>query len=400
MGIAGFGLIFVGIDFLQEGLSALEGHVTPEQFPPDTFTGRLGLVLIGLIITIVTQSSSAGVATALAAVHTNTISLNQAAAMVIGMDIGTTATAVLATIGGNVHARRTGFAHVIYNSLTGLMAFCLLTPYMSLISYILPEARQNEPELVLVGFHTFFNVLGVIAILPFTDRFANLMVRLVPARGNPLTRQLDRSLMTAPSIAIAGARNTLWVTATSLLSVLGNVLRDTKTNEDMSMLNDVTSAIEEINDYLQQLSNRSLSENQINDYVACLHVLDHLRRIEIRVREEKRLQRCRDDESLVEMSDQVVTAIGILSDGSHPIPAEQTEQIQTINRNLKTDMRNYRRRILENTSSGTLNTSKALLQMDTARSLRRIGYHIWRITFHLTDSSVESLAERAVPIDK
>ena len=83
MTVAGFGLIFVGIDLLQGGLTGLEGRVTPDQFPPDTVLGRLLLVVIGAIVTFITQSSSAGVATALAAVHAGTISLNQAAAMVM-----------------------------------------------------------------------------------------------------------------------------------------------------------------------------------------------------------------------------------------------------------------------------------------------------------------------------
>ena len=96
------------------------------------------ILAIGLGITVVTQSSSAGVAMALAAVHAGSISLNQAAAMVIGMDVGTTATAAMATIGGNAAARRTGFAHVIYNSMTGIGAFALLTPFMLAVNATLP----------------------------------------------------------------------------------------------------------------------------------------------------------------------------------------------------------------------------------------------------------------------
>lgn len=95
--LAGFGLIFVGIGVLQDGMAAFHGVVTPDVFPPDTIIGRLLLVTIGVAITVVTQSSSAGVAAALTAVHAGTITLPQAAAMVIGMDFGTTITAAMAT---------------------------------------------------------------------------------------------------------------------------------------------------------------------------------------------------------------------------------------------------------------------------------------------------------------
>jgi phosphate:Na+ symporter len=72
--LAGFGLLFIGIDFMKDGLAAFEGIVTPADFPSDSLLGRLKLVATGLVITVVTQSSSAGVATALAALGAGAIS--------------------------------------------------------------------------------------------------------------------------------------------------------------------------------------------------------------------------------------------------------------------------------------------------------------------------------------
>ncbi|MEY8841056.1 Na/Pi cotransporter family protein, partial [Cribrihabitans sp. XS_ASV171] len=82
--LAGFSLLFIGIDAMKDGLEAFEGIVTPQDFPEDTVLGRLQLVGIGVLITLVTQSSSAGVATALAALGAGAISFPQAAALVIG----------------------------------------------------------------------------------------------------------------------------------------------------------------------------------------------------------------------------------------------------------------------------------------------------------------------------
>ena len=395
MTVAGFGLIFVGIDLLQGGLTGLEGRVTPDQFPPDTVLGRLLLVVIGAIVTFITQSSSAGVATALAAVHAGTISLNQAAAMVIGMDVGTTATAALATIGGNVQARRTGFAHVIYNTLTGVGAFLLLTPYMLIVETVLPGAQESDPELVLVGFHTFVTTLRVIAVLPFTQRFADLLVRLFPERGNPLTRQLDRSLLSDPVVAVAAVGNTLWEIATTLLGELQHQLQGAGSRVNIRLMDDVTEAIEQSKLYLQQLAVRCEGSEQIQTYVAYLHVLDHLRRIEVRVREERRLRRCRDDEQLAAMSDRMSTAASALVAASYPMSADEVEQIHSINRDLKTAMRTYRVSSLEQTTEAMLPTTEALNRMDTARSLRRIGYHIWRIAFHLASPETSSASLRS-----
>ncbi len=386
--IAGFGLIFVGIGILQQGMSAFQGHVTPQSFPPDTVFGRLLLVLIGLVITLITQSSSAGVATALAAVHTGTISLNQAAAMVIGMDIGTSVTAAIATIGGNVYARRTGFAHGIYNGLTGIAAFLMLTPYMTTVEKLLPGVTATEPELVLVGFHTFFNTFGVLAALPFTDRFGKLVIQLIPTRGNPLTQELGSSLVHSPSAALTAVRSTLWRINSVLLEQLQKQLQPKPPRPDAQLLDEISDAIRQTADYLQSLSPQLENERQVREYVELLHVLDHLRRIQTRVHEERRLKLCRSDEQLSQMSDCLCAEIGLLIGKGQQLTADEIERIQTMNHQMQKAMRQYRTHILQASSADSLTTSDAIRRMDTGRTLRRLGYHIWRIARHLPKLSL------------
>jgi len=174
-GLAGFALIFIGIGTLQQGMIGLQGMVTPQVLPADTALGRIELLGLGILFTLITQSSSAGVATALTALNAGAISFEQAAALVVGMDVGTSATAALATIGGSVGARRTGFSHVIYNLLTGAAALLLITPYRLLWDAASHGLLLQEPEIALVAFHSGFNVIGVLLVLPFTRQFARLM---------------------------------------------------------------------------------------------------------------------------------------------------------------------------------------------------------------------------------
>jgi len=183
--LAGFGLIFVGIGAMQDGMSGMQGLITPQTLPDDTWLGRIQIVMLGAVATIITQSSSAGVAATLTALHASAISFEQALALVIGMDIGTTITAVLATIGGTTAAKRTGISHLIYNLITGSGALLLITPYILVLLYFAPTALAANAELSLVAFHTLFNILGLILILPFTSRFARFIERLVPEKGSP-----------------------------------------------------------------------------------------------------------------------------------------------------------------------------------------------------------------------
>ena len=127
--LAGFSIIFVGIAMMQEGMSSFADFINPDMLPSDTFSGRLRLVAMGIIFTAITQSSSAGVAVALSALFAGAINFEQAAALVIGMDVGTTITAALATIGQSIEARRTGLSHVIYNFMTAIGAFFFNYPF-------------------------------------------------------------------------------------------------------------------------------------------------------------------------------------------------------------------------------------------------------------------------------
>src|SRR5690606_2049087 len=115
MALAGFGLLFVGIDTLQLGMAGLAERIDPADFPGLTPLGLPLLILFGAIMTVVMQSSSAAVATTLAALHAEAVSLEQAAVLVIGQNIGTTVKAGLASIGASVPARRTAAAHVLFN---------------------------------------------------------------------------------------------------------------------------------------------------------------------------------------------------------------------------------------------------------------------------------------------
>ena len=388
-GLAGFGLIFVGITAMQSGMTGLQGSVTPESFPPDTTMGRLLLLLIGLLITLITQSSSAGVAAALTAVHTGTVSLNQAAAMVIGMNLGTTATAAMATIGGNIQSRRTGFAHVVFNALTAVGAFLLLTPYFVLLKKIWPHLESSDPEIALISFHTFFNALGVIAILPFTRAFARLIVRLFPEQGNPLARRLDRGLLGSADVALTAVEATLQQLIQSLPVLLLPTFRDPNKPIDAEALAEFDDATLRTRDYLQELGVEPERSEQLERYARAVHILDHLQRISRRAHDANRLSRVRNDVGLSAMTDKLMMVLQRLAAAEIPIDEDTKSEIQHLNRELKAAMRSYRVGTLRLTAAGEMTTSTVLQRMDAARCLRRIGYHAWRIADHASSKPVD-----------
>lgn len=395
LALSGFGLVFIGIDLMQQGMSGLEGIVTPESFPGDDFFGRVLLVGIGILITLVTQSSSAGIATALTAVHSDTISFEQAAVMIIGMDVGTTVTAAMATIGGSTDVRRTGFAHVIYNLLTGVMAFLLVTPYTWVCTSLFGAGFVENPEVALVGFHTFFNTLGVILVLPLANSFARLMIWLVPERPLEYTQRLDRSLYESPAVALDAAMATLRELALVVMQTLSQILTSGRNEKMDETLNNANEALKKTRDFLAPIETSNLHSRFYSRKLSAIHAVDHLRRLIDRC-QEKRARRARESEleplgtMLIETLQQAQTELvdfaDVLGNGNDS-DATSVLRFKNVWQEFETEAEKYRHDLIAGAASGAADAKETIGKLDTLRWIRRVSYHVWRIMHYLVHSA-------------
>jgi phosphate:Na+ symporter len=194
---AGLALVLIGIDLMKAGMAAAQGIPGPGSLPADTLGGRLLLLGLGLVVTLVTQSSSAGVAAAIVLVAGGHASFTQAAALVIGMTVGTTFTGILASLGGTTDMRRAALAHLTFNLTQGLLALALLDG----IARLVPDGPGDGP-LALVLFHSAFTLAGALMFLPLLPAMSRLLARLVPERPSPLAQELDRRFLPDPSAAL------------------------------------------------------------------------------------------------------------------------------------------------------------------------------------------------------
>jgi len=182
---AGFGLLFFGIQLLQDGMETLNGYLDLAAFSGTELTGRFLLVIIGLVLTVIMQSSTASVATIITMLSIDAIALDQAIALVIGANIGTTATAILAAIGANVHAKRTAAAHVQFNLITAFLLFWLFPVLPSSIGALSRLMGWHDPGAAVAVFHTFFSLFGILLLTPFLHPFARVIMNLLPEKERP-----------------------------------------------------------------------------------------------------------------------------------------------------------------------------------------------------------------------
>lgn len=219
--IGGFGVLFLGISFLQQAfagggsaldLSILSGH---------GIWSILAFVLAGILLTVVMQASAAVLAIVLTLAEAGVLPMNEAAAAVIGANIGTTATALLAAIGATPNARRAATAHVMFNFLTGIVALLLLPALLALIGMLRDWLELgSQPAISLALFHTVFNLLGVILMWPLTGRLARFLEGRFRTQEEEIGRPhyIDRNVGSVPSLAVDALHREI--------SRLGNIVLD------------------------------------------------------------------------------------------------------------------------------------------------------------------------------
>lgn len=203
LALAGFGVMFLGIGTLRDAFGALAQGVSFAS--ADGAGGLLLNVLLGVALTLLVQSSSAATALVLTAVQGGVLGLAPAAAVVIGANIGTTGTAVLAALGATAHARRAAAAHVLFNLLAAAVALLML-PWLLQFTAWAGQGLTGAAgaPLVLALFHTVFNLLGVLLMWPLTDRLASFLLRRFRSREeeDARPRYLDAATSAVPALAV------------------------------------------------------------------------------------------------------------------------------------------------------------------------------------------------------
>ena len=174
---AGLGILFMGMDMMGAAMSPLKESEAFISLMTKFDNPLLG-ILVGALFTAVIQSSSASVGILQALASTGMIPLSSAVFVLFGHHIGTCITAVLASIGMKVNAKRTTVIHLLFN-IIGTVLFtviCLVTPYVTWIEAMTP----GDPVAQIANAHTVFNIVTTLLLLPFGTHMANIAVRILP----------------------------------------------------------------------------------------------------------------------------------------------------------------------------------------------------------------------------
>ena len=209
--LAGLGLLFLGIHHMKEGFEAFRGSIDLTQFAIAGYPGLFLFALIGLAATVIMQSSHATLVLIITALSVGQITYENALALAIGANVGTTITAIIGAMSANYQGKRLAGAHLIFNVVTGLIAIIFIWQIIWAVDWISANVgiANNDYTLKLAVFHSVFNSIGVIVMSPFIGKLVEFLENSIPEPKTTIVepRYLDESSLEFPETLLEAVRN-------------------------------------------------------------------------------------------------------------------------------------------------------------------------------------------------
>ncbi len=209
--LAGVGFLFLGIAYMKDGFETFKNAIDLTAYSVGGLRGLLLYTAIGIMATVVMQSSHATLVLTITALAAQQVSYENALALAIGSNVGTCISAIIGALGANVEGRRLAGAHLIFNVTTGVVAIALIHQMMSAVDIISNTVgiAADDYTLKLAVFHSLFNVLGIILVVPFTQTLVRVLTRVMPATVVEFEKPefLSKATMQLPETALEAIRN-------------------------------------------------------------------------------------------------------------------------------------------------------------------------------------------------
>ncbi len=209
--LAGLGFLFLGVHYMKEGFEAFKDTIDLASFSVDGLKGLLIFIGIGILATVVMQSSHATIVLILAALAAGQITYENALALTIGANIGTTITAIIGSLSSNIDGKRLAGAHFIFNMVTAIVAVLFIDQIMDAVDAIsnaIGISSENH-TLKLAVFDTLFKVIGVLMFIPFVNKLVTFLQSAIKSKDSKTEEETDNakylndSVLELPATAMA-----------------------------------------------------------------------------------------------------------------------------------------------------------------------------------------------------
>jgi len=409
--LAGFALVLFGLTTLQQGMGGLAERLHPADLPAiygpgvawySGLFGVVALVVAGLAMTAVMQSSTASIAVTLSAYFAGAVGLDQACALIIGQNIGTATSSALAAIGASSTAKRLAVAYILFKLVAAVIALVLFPVTTPLL---VRASRSIDGVTLLAGYHTAYNVVGVAVLLPLIGRFTRFVERLLPERASPLTRRLDPAALATPLATEEAVRRTVaHCLGTMCESIAAALTPKNGARRETVSVAEPSDALQRAQEFMSEASGPPESDAEQKRLTSTLHALDHASRLAEVVGEKGELAPATsgpEDLRAAELCAEAMRHAAVIADEVAAVPVgadlaahvgEPADsqlamvQLERCAKSLRELQPAYRKETLGSVAGWAMNADQAFARVDTVRRLETLAHHAWRSAAHLIDS--------------
>lgn len=392
--VFGFGALFFGLELMGSGMKPL---AELEFFQSLTLQMSeqpiLGLI-VGTVFTLIVQSSSATIGILQELYSQGSIDLNAALPVLFGDNIGTTITAVLASIGAIIAAKRAAAAHVLFN-IIGATIFLLILPFFTDFIIMLQKALGLNAPMTIAFAHGIFNVTNTLIQLPFVALLAAAVTKMVPGQDTIVEfkpKHLDPVFITqSPSLALGQAKEEILRMGDFAKSGIAEAKlyleKGKRSNMDMTLqFEDAINNLDrKITDYLIEVSSASLTEHESSQHNVLLNIVRDLERVGDHFENIVELAEIKyengyvlSDDARKDLEDMFGIAIDVVGQAVLTLQTNDevyAREVMRMESRLDNLERSYRQKHLDRLNAGKCSIEAGVLFVDILSNLERIGDH-------------------------
>lgn len=390
--LTGFGLLFIGMDFMKEVVAPLKESREVIRFVAALSGNIFAGIAVGTIFTVILQSSSATVAITMTMATSGLVDFQTAVALILGDNIGTTITALLASIPARRNAKRAALIHTIYNVMGALFIVLIFPYYLSLVKAM--STKGAGIARLVANAHTFFNLANAVVFIAFTGVLAKVSFLILPQTEEEKAREttfLEKRLLDVPALAIEAARKQSMIMAETAGKNLEESIKlikefdHKKIDQIFKRESLIDSAEDDIVKYLALIEEKSVTKDDSQNIVRLIHFVNDMERVGdqceniVRILEDKNERSLsfsqEAEKGLSEMSELVLKMRDTAMKAFEKNLAEEADLTYALEERVDLMERELRNSHVDRLSSGKCNYSAGLFYLDILEKLERIGDH-------------------------
>ena len=410
----GVGMIFFGLQLMTSGLAPIKQMPAFEawfaKFTADSYMGAIRCCLTGALVTAIVQSSAATVGITMGLAYNGIIDFHSAAALVLGENIGTTITAVLASLPANRNAKRAAFAHSLFNIIGVIWVISIFGIFVKVIERLV-GVDMATPEIVngktvypyvlrgIAATHTTFNVANVIVFMPLPKLLAKLLYKIVPEKAvpeEPRLTALNIRLVDTPALGIEQSRREILIMSAEVIQMMK------KLKEVILLPSNQTEKPEKAEHIFQKERELDVIQKEIVEFISSIiagtiphEVAEESRRqlrmadefesisdyitnilkLNLKFRQSGQKMSPEGLAAIIDLHANVTEYLELIDEATKNADANVLMLAESDGKSITELMKRYRSEHLARVSSGAVSPLKSLIYTDMLNAYRRIKDH-------------------------